>query len=114
MDALESANLALRFLLELDVLVALGYWEFATGRSGPAEIGLGIGLPLLVAVIWGTLVAPNAPVELATPLRVLVELVIFGIGVAALYAAGRPRPGLDSSPGWWWATRCCCLSWTSS
>jgi hypothetical protein len=37
-------------------------------------------------------VAPNAPLELATPMRVLVELVTFGIGVAAyLYAAGRPR-----------------------
>ena len=45
----------------------------------------------MIAVIWGTLVAPNAPVERPTPLRVMVKLVIFGAGVAALYAAGRPR-----------------------
>jgi hypothetical protein len=91
MEALESANLALRFLLELCVLLAVGYWGFRTGRSTPAKIGLGLGLPLLIAVIWGTLVAPNTPVELPTPLRVLVELVIFGAGVAALYPAERPR-----------------------
>ena len=37
------------------------------------RLGLGIGLPLLVAAIWGTLVAPNAPVELATPMQVIME-----------------------------------------
>jgi hypothetical protein len=91
MDALMSANLALRFLLELCVLGALGYWGFKTGRSRLAKIGLGIGAPLLAAVVWGTLIAPAAPVDLATPVRVALELVIFGLGVAALYAAGRPR-----------------------
>ncbi len=48
-------------------------------------------MPPLAAVVWGTLIAPGAPVALATPVRVALELVIFGLGVAALYAAGRPR-----------------------
>jgi hypothetical protein len=53
--------------------LALGYSGFGTGKSGPVRLGLGIGLPLLVAAIWGMLVAPNAPVELATPMQVIVE-----------------------------------------
>jgi Protein of unknown function (DUF2568) len=88
MEALESANLALRFLLELGVLVAAGSWGFITGQSTPAGIGLGLGLPQLITVIWGTW-SPRRPVELPTAL--LVARVIFGAGVAALYAAGRPR-----------------------
>lgn len=45
MEALESANLALRFLLELGVLVAVGYWGFRTGQSTPARIGLASASP---------------------------------------------------------------------
>ena len=90
MSAIKSANLALRFLLELCALAALAYWGFQTGRGTIAKLGLGIGAPLLGAVIWGTFVAPRTPVEVPGPVRLALELTVFGPAAAALYAAGRP------------------------
>jgi quinol-cytochrome oxidoreductase complex cytochrome b subunit len=87
---IKSANLALRFLLELCALAALGYWGFQTGRGLFMKIGLGIGAPLLAALVWGTFVAPHAAVPVSAPLRLVLELVVFGSAAAALYAAGRP------------------------
>jgi hypothetical protein len=43
MGALRSANLALRFILELLAVVALGYWGFQTGRGTAVTWILGIG-----------------------------------------------------------------------
>jgi len=53
------------------------------------KIGLGLGAPLLAAVLWGTFVAPRAPVPTPELLRLALELAVFG-SAAALYAAGRP------------------------
>ena len=49
--ALTAANLALRFFLELAALAALAYWGFHTGRSVLADVVLGLGAPLLAAVV---------------------------------------------------------------
>ena len=90
METIKLANLALRFLLELCALAALAYWGFKTGESVVAKSGLGIGAPLLAAVVWGTFVAPGAPIQAPGFLRLVLELVVFGLASAALYSAGRP------------------------
>ena len=90
MSLIRSANLAVRFILELCALAAYAYWGFKTGRGPVARIGLGIGAPLLAAVVWGTFVAPRAPVAVPAAVRLVLELAVFGSAVAALYAAGRP------------------------
>lgn len=87
---LQSANLALRFLLEICALVGLGYWGFRTGNGGVVRYLLGIGAPLLAAVVWGTFGAPNATVQVSDLVRMVLELVIFGSAAVALWAAGRP------------------------
>jgi len=46
MDALKMLNLAVAFLLELCMLVAVGYWGFKTQSSWVLKILFGIGLPL--------------------------------------------------------------------
>jgi Protein of unknown function (DUF2568) len=51
MIVFKDANLALAFLLELCALAGLGYWGFVTGGGLPAKIGLGVGVPLLAAVL---------------------------------------------------------------
>lgn len=86
----KGANLTIRFLLELCALGALGYWGFASGQSTVAKIALGIGAPLLAAVVWGLFVAPKAAVSLEMPLRLVPEILIFGAAVVALYATGHP------------------------
>ncbi len=87
---LKMANLALRFLLELCALASLGYWGFQTGKGLIIKLGLGIGAPLLLALVWATLGAPGASVRLSAPFHLLLELVVFGLPAVALYVAGKP------------------------
>lgn len=86
---MKDANLALRFLLELCALAALGYWRFQIGR-GPTKFLLGLGVPLLSAIVWGMSVSPKAQVHVPEPFRFVLALVILGLAAVALAAAGRP------------------------
>jgi hypothetical protein len=86
MDGLKMINLAVRFLLELCVLVVVGYWGFKTSSGWFLKILSGIGVPLLIAIIWGMLAAPKAPYRLHGLMLLPLEAVVFGSGVAALVA----------------------------
>jgi hypothetical protein len=89
MAALKLVNLLVRFLLELCLLLALGYWGFKTGQVMIVKIGLGLGLPLVAAVIWGIFLAPASNRRLQEPWLLLVELILFGAAFAALYNTGQ-------------------------
>ena len=65
-----------------------GLLGFRVG-DGIGAGALGVGAPLLAAVVWGAWVAPKA-VASADPTRVAIELVLFGVGTAALAVAGQP------------------------
>jgi hypothetical protein len=86
MAFIKGSNLLLRFILELCALGAVGYWGFKTGGGFAAKLGLGIGAPLVVAVVWAVFVSPQAPVRLALPLSLLLQAAVFGIAAAALVA----------------------------
>jgi hypothetical protein len=81
------ANAGLRFLLELAMLALLGYFGFAQ-FDGVAAWGLGLGLPLVAAVLWGMFVSPKASHPTHDPARILLEIALLGSGPAALAAAG--------------------------
>ena len=80
-------NLAVKFLLELAALAAFGLWG-ASIADGPAAVLLAIGLPLLVAALWGTLAAPRARHRLPRRLRAPFELGVFALASLALWQAG--------------------------
>ena len=61
-----AANDGLRLLLERSVLFALGYWGFKTGE-GPVRWLLGLGGPLLAAVVWAVFVTPKGSLAGKTP-----------------------------------------------
>src|SRR5262245_9961005 len=86
----KSVNIAFTFILELCMLAAFAYWGFTTGNGLAMQILLGVGAPLLVAVIWGIFLAPRSSRRVGRPLHEVLELVIFGLAFAALYAAGQP------------------------
>jgi Na+-translocating ferredoxin:NAD+ oxidoreductase RnfD subunit len=90
---LKSANLALTFLLELALLAAFGYWGFQSGGSTLLKILLGIGVPLLVALIWGVFMAPNSRRRLQGGAYLALKALLFGLAVAALIAAGETTLG---------------------
>jgi hypothetical protein len=71
-----------------------GVLGFATGGGLPAKIGLGVGVPLLAAVLWGVFESPRASLPLPEPWHLLLALAFFGCAAAALYAAGRARVAL--------------------
>lgn len=89
-------NLALRFGLELGALAGLAAaaWELTTG---PARWIAAVLTPLVAAAVWGVfnvLDDPSrsgaAPVEVDGRVRLLIELVILGVGSAGFLVAGRP------------------------
>jgi hypothetical protein len=88
MELIKGANLALRFLLELCALGALGYWSFKTGSTTLAKIGLGIGTPLVAAVVWAIFVSPQASVKLPGILVLLLQVMVFGSAAAGLAVTG--------------------------
>jgi Protein of unknown function (DUF2568) len=75
---MQAANLGLRFLLELCALAAVGYWGLHH-HGGVAQFVLGIGGPLLVAVVWGLFLSPKATVSIPSPARLTLELVVFAV-----------------------------------
>lgn len=85
---MKALNEALSFLLELAMLLALGYVGFHIG--GPAWLKwlVGIGLPLAVAVFWGLWMAPRADHRLPWPVLPIVALALFLVSAALLYMAG--------------------------
>lgn len=93
MDALKMLNLAVRFLLELYMLAAVGYWGFKTQSSWALKILFGIGLPVLIAVLWGTFLAPKATRPLSGASFLTLELILFSSGAFALFASGKPTLG---------------------
>ncbi len=88
MLAVKSLNLALRFLLELSALAALGYWGWQFGDAGFARVLLAAVTPLLAAGLWGRYIAPKAPNRLEDPIRAGVEVIFFGGAAAALGTSG--------------------------
>lgn len=87
---IHSANLGLRFFLELCALAALGYWGWRTGSTTLAKVGLAASGVIATAVVWGTFVAPNANVSVPGPLHVLLQVLVFGAAAGALYTLHRP------------------------
>lgn len=94
-------NLAFRFLLEMAALAAIGFWGWQQAENLILKIVLAIGLPVMAAVLWGTFAVPNdssrsgkAPVPVPGWLRLILELLIFGIAAWALFDSGFVTPSL--------------------
>jgi Zn-dependent protease len=74
LELIKGINLAVRFLLELCALGALGYWGFKTGSTTIAKIAL--------------LVGAQASVQLPGLVVMVLQVLVFGSAAAALVATG--------------------------
>jgi len=92
--SLRAINLGIRFALELCLLAAFGYWAVALGGGRIAEVLRAIAAVVATAVVWGLFVAPKAPRLLPRSRWVAVQLVLFGLGAAALWSAGSGALGI--------------------
>ncbi len=89
-----GANDILRFILELWALIAYGYWGL-NQAFGLFNYVLMIGLPILMAVLWGTFAVPNdpsrsggAPVPVPGAVRLLLEFILLGAAFWMMYVQG--------------------------
>ena len=87
-------NLAVRFILEIAGLVALGWWGW-NQAEGILRFVLALGAPILAAVLWGTFAVPDDPsrsgdarVPVPGIIRLLLELAFFGSATWSLFATG--------------------------
>jgi len=87
-------NLAIRFLLEIAALLAMGVWGWRQSE-GWLRFVLGLGIPIILAIVWGTFAVPNdpsrsgaAPIAVPGILRLVIELAIFVFATWALYDLG--------------------------
>ncbi|MFU8875560.1 YrdB family protein [Micromonospora sp. SL4-19] len=85
--------LALAFLLELALLVAVGWWGFTLQAGLPVRLLAGLGAPLLIAVGWGLFCSPRASVPLPAPAKLTAQAACFVTGGLLLALAGKPVPG---------------------
>ena len=85
------ANLAVRFLLEIVMLIAFACWGWHSATGWLRYISA-IGLPVIAATLWGVFRIPNdpKPAPVVTPgiIRLLLELVLFGLAAWAFYDLG--------------------------
>lgn len=83
MDGIRTANLGLRFALELALLAGVAWWGWHVEGWLPA-----VALPIAFAAVWGTFLSPKARVPLARPPRLALELAVFALAALAWYGAG--------------------------
>jgi hypothetical protein len=81
-------NEAVAFVVELAALGALGWWGFAAGDGVAPRLLLGIGAPVVAAVVWGMFAAPRARFRPPLVGVLVVKAVVLGCGVYAVHAVG--------------------------
>ena len=86
----KAINSALAFFIELAMLASFSYWGFQGDKSIWLKWGLGIGIPLAVAILWGLLLAPRAGRRLGSTGGNILSLALFCLAAAALYQTGQP------------------------
>ena len=79
------------FLMELCALAAFSYWGFHMDRGWFIKLLFGLGTPLLIAVFWGTFIAPKASFPVSTSLRIILQLIVFALATAALYFSEKSK-----------------------
>jgi len=90
------ANLAMRFILEMTALFAMGYWGWQQ-REDLVRYLFAVLAPLIAASLWGFFAVPGdasrsgkAPVAVSGAVRLVVEAAFFTFGVFAAYQAVNP------------------------
>lgn len=89
MAALQGATLALRFLLELAMLAAMGYAGRRAGGDAVVLQTLFAVIAVLVAAVWwGAFLSPKRRIDLPFTARLAMETVLFAVAALALVLGG--------------------------
>ena len=88
-------NLAVRFILEIAALAAIGQWAWQLAEKTWLRVLFTIAAVVLSAAVWGTFAVPNdpsrsghAPIPTLGWVRLLLELAFFFFAVWSFFATG--------------------------
>ncbi|MDK2600330.1 YrdB family protein [Bacillus stercoris] len=91
MEKLNQANLLLRFILEIAALISIGVFAWIS-FDGYFKYVFTLVLPIAVMIVWSVFAVPHDPSrsgQTVIPVngitRLVIELLIFAMAVAALY-----------------------------
>jgi hypothetical protein len=88
MTALRTANLAVKFLLELAALAALAVTGLSLDAPLLVRVAVAVLAPLAAAAVWGRWCAPRAHARLPIAPRIVVELAVLLGSAAGLALVG--------------------------
>ncbi|NMB54796.1 MAG: YrdB family protein [Leptolinea sp.] len=100
MSILRTGNLVLAFLLELGLLAIFGYRGATFHVTSMWKILLGIGLPILLAMVWGKFLAPASSTRLTEPWLAELKIVLFSLGTFLLCSTGQKSLSLWFGVAW--------------
>jgi hypothetical protein len=86
--------LAVRFALELCLLVALAVGGWELGGGGLLGAVVAVVAALAAAGVWGMWVGPRSARRLADPWRLVLEIGLFALGGLCLWLGGSAGAGL--------------------
>ncbi|OIS56531.1 hypothetical protein A4A36_08030 [Bacillus subtilis] len=91
LEKLNQANLLLRFILEIAALISIGVFAWIS-FNGYFKYVFTLVLPIAVMIVWSVFAVPHDPSrsgQTVIPVngitRLVIELLIFAMAVAALY-----------------------------
>ena len=90
---LKLGNLTVAFLLELVLLVAVGWWGSEVDAPIAIRVLLAFTLPALVGGFWVAVLAPTATRRLPMPWLLVVKLGLYALAAAAWVVVGHPLLG---------------------
>lgn len=85
MAILKRINTILSFFLEIVMFAIFVYWGFHTGESLWLKLALGIGVPVVVFIVWGVFLAPEAGQRVKGSAGVVVSVLLFYLAVLMLF-----------------------------
>lgn len=94
MGILKGLNATLAFLLELAMIVSLGYWGYQSTDSALLKWLLAIGLPAVAILVWARYFAPKATRRLSIVPGALLSLGLFLLAALALYSVNQPAAAM--------------------
>ncbi len=75
------------FLAQLGMLVGLSWWGLLAYPGAMSWVA-GIGIPVLVLILWQQFLTPNSPMPLPVGVKVAVQVALLLTGAAAFWAVG--------------------------
>ena len=76
------------------MLAAFVYWGFHLPTTIFFQIIAGVGVPVVVTILWGTWLAPHADLRLDVTWLVVLKTLLFGLASLSLISVGQSALGV--------------------